>query len=35
MTALIGEIRHELTATGWQGVDPHSKHDWNTLVNEV
>ncbi|CAD8131219.1 unnamed protein product [Paramecium sonneborni] len=35
MTALIGEIRHELTATGWQGIDPHSNHDWNTLVNEV
>ncbi|CAD8172711.1 unnamed protein product [Paramecium pentaurelia] len=34
LTALIGEIRHELTATGWQGVESHSKHDWNILVNK-
>ena len=34
LTALIGEIRHELTTTRWQGVEPHSKHDWNILVNK-
>ncbi len=35
MTAMIGEIKHELVSTGWQGIDAHGKHDWATLVAEV
>jgi thioredoxin reductase (NADPH) len=35
MAAQLGEMRHELVATGWEGVDPHGKHNWNILVKEV